>query len=90
VACAGYSQQQFGAFNKWSWAFSEANRPYTQSQIIKTTFKPKFNLPVLPSYQGKFPQDFWDKIKKQVREQNITGGLAPMLFSVLGVGRIMR
>jgi hypothetical protein len=64
---AGYSQQQFGAFNKWRTVLEAASVPYVPVEPKKSCFKPKYNLPLLASYEGKFPADFWDGCRVEVR-----------------------
>jgi hypothetical protein len=67
VIYAGYSQQQFGAFNKWCSELDAANNPYIPVEPKKSTFKPKFDLPQIATYEGVFPAGFWDQCKRHVK-----------------------
>jgi hypothetical protein len=56
----GYSQQQYGAFNKWKTRLWEVAALNFTSKPQTVSFTPKCNLPPLDSYKGKFPDGFWD------------------------------
>jgi hypothetical protein len=55
----GYSQQQFGTFNKWRARLEACNVPYEPQPVKKVPFAPKCQLETLPDYKCKFPDAFW-------------------------------
>jgi hypothetical protein len=44
-----------------------AGEPYVPVEPQKAPFKPKYDLPLLHSYEGKFPDNFWHGCRKEVR-----------------------